>query len=79
MTTLYRGYDPHVCEPPLDNCIYHFNGIEMPGTQIPPLGTVWRCGCGRLWEVIKQPYRNVFPQRRWYRAGLVTKIKYWGK
>jgi hypothetical protein len=57
----------------------------MTGRQISlrpsvPTGTVWRCPCGRLWEVEipPQPIRGqVFADpRQWRHARLVTRWRY---
>lgn len=76
---LYRGNIPHHCTPFMDEKWIKSpmpNRSTEPIEIVPPLGTIWRCDCGRLWEVVKQPYVNVFPDRKWARAGLWTSLKW---
>lgn len=76
---LYCPEPKHFCEPPMEKAWLKSplpnNSIE-PFDAVPPMGTVWRCDCGRLWEVVKQPYRNVFPDRKWAKAGLFTSLRW---
>lgn len=42
-------------------------------------GFLWRCECGKLWEINEYPYldktvRTPFPE--WRSAGLLTRIQY---
>lgn len=77
--TLSRGTVPHRCSPPNDKVPLSFDGTTIITNEIPPLGTIWRCDCGRLWGVVRQPYVNVFPNRQWARAGLWARLKWMNK
>lgn len=61
----------HRCEPPMKN-----DGRVADGEH----GFLWRCDCGKLWEVNAHPlstdpaYTTPFPS--WQRAGWLTRIQY---
>lgn len=46
--TCYEGYlyQPHVCDVP--HLLFRYPMMETRT----PLGTVWRCRCGKLWESV---------------------------
>jgi hypothetical protein len=71
---LERGKHPHRCKPKSDPLVYH--GATYEDYITPPIGTVWRCDCGRLWEVRKYHENNVPGVRRWHAARLITQWRY---
>lgn len=78
---LVRGIEPHKCRPLMDRKTLVSNNIKFDYDEIPPMGTIWRCECGRLWEVKKYypPARGVISvgDREWREAGLWTSFRVW--
>jgi hypothetical protein len=64
--------DAHTCAPPL----------RPPGTSYPAHridgrpGDVWRCGCGRVWEVRLVPHRvGTVDALAWSPAGAWSRVR----
>lgn len=74
------GRHPHVCKPFMEAAWIKspdlFNGME-PYEKVPPLGTIWRCDCGRLWEVRPFSQRGVIGNRKWRPASMGTSLRVW--
>jgi hypothetical protein len=78
--TWLRRYTPryapgplHRCEPPMRK--------DGPFMDLPDgeHGFLWRCDCGKLWEVCEYPYadRPDFKRiPRWRKPNLMTRIQY---
>lgn len=44
--------EPHDCEPPMAKDASHFTQATEP------VGTLWRCDCGRLWRALVFSWRR---------------------
>lgn len=72
-----RGTVPHTCKPFMDEQAWTLSsGGSISYEVTPPVGTIWRCECGILWEVVGPRYVNTFGNR-WAEAGLKTRFKVW--
>jgi hypothetical protein len=69
---------PHTCMPPVTTL--RLTPIVAVSVPAAPVGVVWRCHCGRLWQVAETPEvtrgQQLAERRAWVRASWWTRWRY---